>query len=367
MASFCLLVAGLSTGVILGELRDELHLSGFIAAAHGAMFGVGLLVVGAFGLGVVARVGRAIAFWTACTATATGVFVLCAGHQWQITLAGCLLSGFACAFLVMLMPGILADHHREHRAVAFAAVNGIPGLAGIGFSLAIGATISAGFTWRWPYAVFTAAIGLVVLYLGRTVSMPKDLGHSTNVLALFRDPSIHQPWLGIVHAVLVEFTVGVFAVVYLKEVGGASGGLAAILAGVWGLSMFLTRLVLPRTQHRLRLWARTTCNLVAAIGVLIMWAGPGLAGRVVGLVIVGLGGGALYPLAVDRLYLRDGADTVTLGAVAALGSGLAVTVGPLSMGILSDAIGIRNSILIVPVLAAFGAYVCLPSKQFARA
>lgn len=367
MASFCLLVAGLSTGVILGELRDELGLSGFIAAAHGAMFGVGLLVVGAFGLGFVARVGRAVAFWGACFATATGVFVLCLGHRWPMTLGGCLISGFACALLVMLMPGILADHHREHRAAAFAAVNGIPGLSGIGFSLAIGAAISAGFSWRWPYAGFTLAIGIFVFVLGRSAELPKDLGHETNVLALFRDPSIHQPWLGIVHAVLVEFTVGVFAVVYLKEVGGASGGLAAILAGVWGLSMFFTRLVLPRTAHRLGLWARTICNLVAAIGVLIMWAGPGLAGRVVGLIIVGLGGGALYPLAVDRLYLREGADTVTLGAVAALGSGAAVTVGPMAMGILSDSIGIRNSILIVPVLAAAGAFVCLPSRQHARA
>lgn len=366
MTSFCLLVAGLSTGVILGELRDELDLSGFVAAAHGAMFGIGLLVVGSFGLAVVARVGRAVAFWSACSATVIGVLVLCSGHSWPVTLGGCAITGFACAFLVMLMPGILADHHGEHRAAAFSAVNGIPGLAGIVFSLAIGATISAGFTWRWPYAAITVLIGVVVFFLGRTVHLPEDLGHSTKVLVLFRDRAIHQPWLGVVHAVLVEFTVGIFAVVYLKEVGGASGGLAAILAGVWGLSMFVTRLVLSRTARLLGLWARTTCYLIAAIGVLVMWAGPGLIGRVIGLIVVGLGGGALYPLAVDRLYLREGADTVTLGAVAALGSGAAVTVGPMTMGILSDSVGIRNSILIVPVLAVAGAFVCLPSRQHAR-
>ena len=65
--------------------------------------------------------------------------------------------------------------------------------------------------------------------------------------------------------------------------------------------------------------------------------------------------------------LREGADTVTLGAVAALGSGAAVTVGPMTMGILSDAVGIRSSILIVPVLAVAGAFACLPSRQHARA
>ena len=44
--SFCVLVAGLSVGIVLGELRDELGISGVVAAAHGSAFGIGVFAVG---------------------------------------------------------------------------------------------------------------------------------------------------------------------------------------------------------------------------------------------------------------------------------------------------------------------------------
>ena len=352
---------------MLGELREELGISGLIAAAHGAMFGIGLLVVGVFGLSFVARIGRARAYWGACVAVVAGVMILNLGRSWPMTVFGCLISGFACAFMVMLMPSILADHHGENRAAAFAAVNGFPGVIGIVFSLAIGAAIASGISWRWPYTATTLAIAIVVVVLRHGITLPPGTASKTKVLPLLRQRDVIQPWLGIVHAVLVKFTVGIFVVVYLKEAGGASGGTAAALGSVWGLCLFLARLLMPRFVRVFGLWSRTVSYLVAACGVLLMWSGPSLGIRVVGLVIVGFGASTLFPLAVDRLYLREGSDTVALGAIVALGSGTAVVIGPTTMGLLSDSIGVRNSILIVPVLAVLGAFVCLPSRQHARA
>ena len=365
--SFGLLVAGLSTGVILGELREELDLSGVVATAHGSMFGVGLLVVGAFGLPLVARVGRALVFWSSCAAIAGGIGLLCLGHVAPLTLTGCLISGFACAMLVMLMPGILADHWGEHRAEAFAAVNGIPGFVGIAFSVVVGAVIAAGFTWRWPYALLTIALGSGVVILGRGMRLPAAPPVEAQVLRLFRDRSVLQPYLGIVHGVMCEFPIGVLSVVYLKEAGGASGGVAAILAGVWGLSLSVTRLLLTRLVAFAGLWSRSVAYLFVVAGTLVMWAGPALLIRTAGLLIVGVGAAALYPLAVDRLYLREGADTVALGAIAALGSGTAIVLGPIGLGVLFDTVGVRDSILAVTVLALVGVFSYLPSLQRARA
>jgi MFS family permease len=363
VSSFCLLVAGLSVGVVLGELRDQLHLSGVIAAAHGATFGVGLLVVGLGGLPVIARFGRHRVFVASCLAILVGVLVLCAGQSWPVTLSGVALAGFACAFLVMLMPGILADHHGDHMASAFAAVNGFPGIAGIMFSLVVGGALGLGWTWRWAYAALTIVIAAVVVVTGRGVRMPDGAEQHAHVLALFKLPEVRGPWLGIVHAVLVEFSVGVFTTVYLKEVGGASGGLAATLAGLWGLSIFLSRLWMPRFVARFGPWSRSVGFLIAGVGVTLMWTGPGLAVRSVGLVIAGLGGGVLYPLAVEQLYVREGGDTVSLGAVAALASGTAVTLGPMSTGILADAVSVRHALLFVPVLAVIGVVANAPSRR----
>ena len=60
-------------------------------------------------------VGRR-AFWGACGVVASGIVLLCVGHVWPITLLGASLAGVACSMLVLLMPGIIADHHGDDRA-----------------------------------------------------------------------------------------------------------------------------------------------------------------------------------------------------------------------------------------------------------
>jgi MFS family permease len=358
--SFCLLVAGLSVGIVLGELRDEFGLSGVVAAAHGASFGVSLLVMGIFGLSIVARIGRPLAFWLSVGFATAGVLLLCVGHTPAVTLLGTAISGAAGALLVLLMPGIVADHHGEGRAGAFAAINGVPGLAGITFSLVIGAVISAGHSWRWPYALLTISFAIAFAIAGRGVRIPTSAPERVRVLPLFRDPEIRRPWIQIVHAVMVEFPVGIWAVVYLKEVGGASSGVAAICGGIWGLALFVSRMLLPRYVARFGEWSSSVGFAICTVGALVMWMGPGLAMRLLGLAVVAMGCGPLYPLAVDRLYQRGSVDSVSLGAVTALASGVAVTAGPMTLGLLADQIGLRDALLVVPVLAAIGVYTCRP-------
>lgn len=361
--SFCVLVAGLSVGIVLGELRDELDISGVVAAAHGSAFGIGMLALGAFGSGLVARIGRPTAFWGSCATVVGGISLLCIGRIWPVTLLGASLAGVACSMLVLLMPGIVADHHGERRAAAYAAVNGIPGLAGISFSLLIGAVIAAGASWRWPYALLTLGIGAAVLIAGRGVRIPSSPSTSTRILPLFRERDVAVPYVHIVHAVLVEFPIGIWAVVYLKEVGGASSGLAASLGAIWGLCLFLVRMSLPRVVALFGPWTRSVGFGLSAAGALLMWTGPGLWVRVLGLAVVAVGAAGLYPLAVEALYERAGADTVSLGFVTAFASGTAVTVGPLLLGVLADVVSLRHGLLFVPVLALVGVYTARPRAE----
>jgi fucose permease len=191
--------------------------------------------------------------------------------------------------------------------------------------------------------------------------VPEATSAPVQVLPLFRNRDVSVPWLHIVHAVLVEFPVGIWAVAYLKEVGGASSGAAAALGAIWGLFMFVGRMTLPRWVAKFGPWTRSYCFALAAVGTLVMWMGPGLWVRVAGLTIVAIGAGPLYPLAVDRLYDHQGADTVSLGFVTALASGTAVTIGPLLLGVLADAVSLRHALLFVPVIAALGVYTARPA------
>src|SRR4029077_18390281 len=139
---YALLVGGLSVGVVLGELRQQFHLSGVIAALHGATFGFASLLAGFFGVRVVDRLGRRTSLLVSAVAIARGITMFCLGPAWPVTLSGTALSGLGGALLVMVMPALISDHHGEHRATAFAAVNGAPGLAGVMFSLVIGGALA---------------------------------------------------------------------------------------------------------------------------------------------------------------------------------------------------------------------------------
>lgn len=363
--SFLLLVAGLSVGIVLGELRDEFGIGGFVAAAHGSTFGVGLLLAATLGLQVIERVGRTRVFWASCVAIAAGITLLCLGPTWPVTLLGCAVSGLACAALVMLMPGIVADAYAERRSDMFARINAYPGIAGIGFSVIIGAALGAGLSWRVPYLTITLVLLGLTLWAGRRVVLPPTTHHDSHVWSLLRVPKVRRSWLAIVHVVVVEFSIAVWTVTYLKEVGGASSGAAAAIGAVWGVCLFTGRLSIPRVRRQFGAWATTIGFAMAAVGIVAMWSGPGLWIRVLGLTLTGLGSSVLYPLAVDRLYDDGPNDPVVLGAVAALGSGTAIVLGPPLVGILADIVGLRAAILPLAALALLGAVLRRPVQPAA--
>lgn len=357
-----MLVAGLSVGVVLGELREQFHINGVVAALHGSTFGLGLLLAGVFGVGLVDRIGRRTALQVAVGSIAAGVALFALGPDWPVTLFGTALSGGGGALLVMVMPGIISDHHGEHRATAFAAVNGVPGGAGLVYSLVIGAALGAGLSWRLPYLLLTAAFFAALVVVARPVAVPPAARDGGFSLAPFADRTVRTPWLHIVNAVLAEFTVGIWAVTYLHEVGGASSGAAAVVASVFGIMMFTARMVLPTLLRWFGAATVSVSFVTIGTGALVMCLAPGLPLKALGLTVVGFGGGPLYPLTVDAFYEQAGhrLDSVAMGAYCALASGAAVTLGPLALGVLADSVGLRWALLVVPVLAAVGAVTQRP-------
>lgn len=359
---YCLLVCGLSVGVVLGELRDEFGISGVVAALHGSTFGIGLLVAGLLGVRLVDRVGRRTALMTSAAMLAGGVAMFCLGPVWPVTLAGTAFSGFGGAFLAMVMPSLISDHHGEHRAEAFAAVNGAPGMAGLLFSLVIGASLAADWSWRPPYLALTAVAGLCLAVVAHPVPVPEAHRDERFSLRPLDESWVLVPWLHIVTAVVSEFSLGIWAVTYLAEVGGAGAGAAAILASGFGIGMFTIRLAIP---HVLRMFgqAAVAVSFVAfAVGTLLMCFGPALWMKVAGVALGGLAGGPLYPLTVDRFYARTQhrLDSVTLGAYCSLASGAAVTLGPLVMGVIADIVSLRWAILMSTFFALVGAFTQRP-------
>ena len=360
---YALLVGGLSVGTVLGELRQQFDLSGVIAALHGSTFGFASVAAGFFGVRIVDRLGRRQSLLTAAVAITFGIAMFCLGPAWPVTLAGTALAGMGGALLVMVMPSLISDHHGEHRATAFAAVNGAPGLAGVAFSLLVGAALALHWSWRAPYLILTAVIVVALTIVAWPVRVPDSTRRGAFTLSHLRDRDVRKPWLHIINAVFSEFAIGLWAATYLKEVGHASGGLAAALAGVFGVMMFVSRTVLPSVVRTFGEATITLSFLMTGFGAMVMCFAPGLPLRVLGLIIVGFGGAPLYPLTVDKLYASAEykIDSISLGAICILASGTAVTLGPLAMGVLADSIGLQYALLIVPAACVLGAITQRPA------
>lgn len=364
--AYCLLVACLSVGIVLPELREQFHINGVLAALHGSTFGIGLIVCGIWGVRLIDAVGRRTAFIISTTSMVVGVTLFCVGPAWPITLFGTAISGSGAALLNMATPGVISDHHGEHRAAAFSAVNAIPAVAGVIFSLVVGAALQRGWSWRPPYLALTAAFAVAFYIVARRVHPPQGERSGTFTLAHFRQRSVTVQFLFMINATIAEFTVGIWGVSYLHEVGGASTGTAPMLATGFGVAMFIGRMNLAAILRRWGTGAISIGFLLAGSGAATMALVPSLGAKVAGLAVVGFGGGLLYPLSVDRFYevAGDVMDSVALGAYAALASGVAVTIGPLALGVLADSVGLRRALLIAPVFALTGAITQRPRRAF---
>lgn len=353
---FCLLVSALNVGVVLGELREEFQLGGVLTALHGSMFGIALLAVSLGGVAVIDRLGRRPSLMTSAALIITGVTLFCVGPAWPITMTGAAIGGLGAAMIVMITPGLIRDHHGNASAAAFAAVNGVPAVMGIAFGLGIGGALAAGWSWRGPYLGIMVASAIILAVVAWPVTVPSGARSAHFRLTHVRHRHVGVPVLFIVNGVLVEFMVAVWCITYLKEIGGASEGLAPILGAGFAVVMFTSRLLLPLLIHRFGAHTKALGFTAIGLGAVLMAIGPSLTIRAIGVAVAG-GVGLVYPLAVEHLatVAGDTVDPITLGAYAALASGVAVTLGPLVLGLLADTIGLRWGVLVVPVLAAIGA------------
>jgi hypothetical protein len=114
----------------------------------------------------------------------------------------------------MATPGVISDHHGEHRAAAF-TVNAIPAVAGVAFSLLVGAVR------RHLVASRTASPALRRFFVvAATCTHPRaPPARSPRHFAT----TVKVQFAFMINATLAEFTVGIWGVGYLRG-GGASTG-----------------------------------------------------------------------------------------------------------------------------------------------
>ena len=349
-----------SMGPISGEVRHELHLSGTVTGLHGSMFGWSLLTFGLAAHWLLRTVGAVRLFEAGLVTVMLGVVVLGTGHHVAITLAGAALIGVGAASLVLVMPPLLNHHHAEGdrvRALTFA--NGISVLGNLGALAAIAASLRLGWGWRWTMVVIGLAVGGPTLVAGARRHLrqghDRDSGAPDHAARLLlTHPTVRARWLVLALGISVEFAVLLWGSSALQELGHARPAVGALAIGLFSGGMALGRFMGPRwlrVQKR-RDVLRGSFGLAFAASFALRY-GPGLPGRIGGLLVLGLAVALMYPVGFSRLYVDD-LPSSSAGAVGALASGTAVTFAPLALGALADLAGLGSALFIIPALALAG-------------
>jgi fucose permease len=342
-----------SPGVVVPHLRDELDLSYSVGGLHLAAFAAGSMVAGLTSSRLELMVGRKRLLWSAAALFGGATVGLTAASAVEATVGAILAMGFAGGLLLTTIQATLADHHGEMSTVALTEANVAASVAYVALIGAFSLAAALGVDWR-------AALLVSLLVPAVTGWVSRDLPIESGAPDL--DKHVRLPtafWVAV--AVLMSVTAAEWCVTAWgatfvdDEVGVSTDTAVSLMAGYFG-GVVLGRTLgsrLARRYHPARLLAIALG--VAAVGFAVLWSAAAPAQAVVGLALLGLGVGNLFPMALSlAVSLAPGRAGPASGRAVTMTS-LAILLAPLTVGSVADATSLKAALGIVPVLLVLAA------------
>ena len=342
-------------GLVIVHLRDELDLSYSTGGLHVAAFAAGSLVAGMISARLERAVGRRTLFWSSAALMGAGTVGLTVGRVAPATVGSVLLMGLGGGLLLVTIQAALADHHGARRAVALTEANVA---ASVAYVVLIGLlSLTAVLHVGWRAALLVAPVVLVLgWWTNRRLAIdappPSTVEHD-------RLPGVF--WIAatmLFCMVAAEWCITAWGASFVAGAAGVSTDTAVgLMAGFFG-GVVTGRAIgsrLTRRHDPERLLALALA--VTAAGFAVLWPSTGPVQALVGLSLLGIGLGNLFPmgLAVTVALAPGRAALASARAVGA--TSFAVLLAPLTVGTLADATSLTAALGVVPValvLAAVG-------------
>jgi MFS family permease len=340
-------------GLVIPHLREELGLSYSTGGLHVAAFAAGSLAAGVMSAPLERALGRRALFWTAAALMGVGAIGLTAGRVAPATVGSVLVMGIGGGLLLATIQATLADHHGEHRAVALAEANVAASVAYVVLVgiLSLMAAVQAG--WR---VALLASLAVPVLAWWSNRRLAIDAPPPSRVTP-GRLPGVF--WIAaamLFCTTAAEWCITAWGATFVEDAANVSTDTAvALMAGYFG-GVLAGRTLGSRLAHRhdpARLLAFALA--VTAAGFAILWPSTGPAQALVGLSLLGLGLGNLFPMGTSvAVALAPERAMVASGRAVAM-SAFAVLLAPLTVGTLADATSLKAALGVVPVVLALAA------------
>ena len=340
-------------GLVIVHLRDELDLSYSTGGLHVAAFAAGSMVAGVISARLERGFGRRRLFWSAAGLMGAGTIGLAAGRVAAVTVGSVLVMGVGGGLLLVTIQAALADHHGERRAVALTEANVA---ASIAYVVLIGVlSLTAALHAGWRVALLASlAVPALAWWSNRRLAIDAP---PPSLVAEGRLPGVF--WIAaamLFCTTAAEWCITAWGATFVEDAADVSTDTAvALMAGYFG-GVLAGRTLgsrLARRHDPARLLALALA--VAAAGFAILWPSTGPAQALVGLSLLGIGLGNLFPMGMSvTVALAPGRAVLASGRAVVMTS-FAVLLAPLTVGTLADATSLTAALGVVPVVLALAA------------
>jgi CP family cyanate transporter-like MFS transporter len=331
-----------SVGPVLDDIQRSLHLSDAEASALTAIPVVCFGLFAPLGAWLTRRVGIRRAITVLTTGLLAGL-VLRLGPDLATFVAGTLLAAIGIAALNVVTPVLVkADYPRHTGLMMGIYTTALVGVAAISAGVTVPAEHAIGHGWRGGLAVW-AVLGAV----GLLIWAPHSRGSEEPALDLPRMGSLLRDRMA--WAVTGYFglqSLGLYALLaYLPSLfadhgysDSKAGALLSICVGVEAPVALLTPSLATRRPDQVSLVIGS--SVLTAAGFLGLLIAP-TAAPWVWVVLLGIGQGSSFPLALTMLVLRSPTPeaTTALSSMAQTGGYLVAALGVLLVGVLHAATG----------------------------
>jgi MFS family permease len=340
-------------GLVIGHLRDELHLSYSTGGLYVAAFAAGSLVAGVSSARLERALGRRPLFWSAAALMGAGAIGLTAGRIAAETVGSVLLMGVGGGLLLATIQAALTDHHGERRAVALAEANLAASLAYVVLIGVLSLTAALHAGWR---VALLASLAVPVLAWWRNRQLAIDAPPPSR-MAQGRLPGVF--WIAaamLFCTTAAEWCINAWGASFVEDAAEVSTDTAvALMAGYFG-GVLAGRTLgsrLARRHDPARLLALALA--VTAAGFAILWPSTGPGQALVGLSLLGLGLGNLFPMGLSVTVALAPGQAVLASGWAVATTSFAVLLAPLTVGTLADATSLKAALGVVPVMVVLAA------------
>ena len=309
-----------------------------------------------FSAGILNKLGtaRVTAFSTAMTAVALLGFSFAPSFWFMIPLA--VILGLGAGAIDSGLNNYVALHFKASH------MNYLHCFYGVGVSLSpylmSQALSNAGWRGGYRYAFYVQAAITLLLIISipmwkKSSSADESEDKSSANLTLFqmaKMPEVRQVWIIMLATNAIEYACGVWGSTYLVSEKGFDAKHGALALTVYYVGMSLGRFVSGLLSHKISTWKRIgigTIILAPAIAIMLLPLHGAVS--VVGLFLVGLGNGSIYPNMIHLTPHNFGKEV----SQAIMGSQIAfayigVMLAPPAVSLISGLFGIK----IYPVLLA---------------